>query len=350
MSISMAATSTIFTFQVGIGRICISLLVRPLSAAKVPRGCTAHCALRHDSGMNPFFCRQARWIQLLLMALVASHAGVTLALADPAETLREQHAALAQQLRESPFARPLVLKSHQQGDRLSSEIHAVLPYPYAQLRAALEDPGRWCAMLLLNIKTIDCRLATDQAGPLLGVFVGRTGAEDPAQAFRLDFGYRPSASGAHYLDIGLQAPDGPTGTRDYRFRIEAIELSGQRSFVHMTYSYAFNTVGRLAMLTYLATLGRDKVGFTRSQDTAAGLDGFIGGLRGLAERNAMRYFLAVDAYLQADGTGTPAAERERRLQNWFSASERYPRQLHEVDLATYLDMKRAQVQRQGLPD
>jgi|GEM_PF-2249674 len=151
---------------------------------------------------------QARWRVALLLALVGSRASVAFALADPAETLRAQHAALAPQLRESPFDRPLVLESRQQGDRLSSEIHAVLPYPYAQLRAVLENPERWCAMLLLNIKTIACRLATDQAGPLLGVFVGRTGAEDPAQAFRLDFGYRPCASGAHYLDIGLQAPAG----------------------------------------------------------------------------------------------------------------------------------------------
>lgn len=293
---------------------------------------------------------QARWIGPLLLALVGSRASVAFALADPAETLRAQHAALAQQLRESPFDPPLVLESLQQGDRLSSEIHAVLPYPYAQLRAVLENPGRWCGMLELNIKTVDCRLATDQAGPLLGVFVGRTGAEDPAQAFRLDFSYRPYALGAQYLDIALQAPDGPTGTRDYRFRIEAMELPGQHSFVHMRYSYAFNTFGRLAMQSYLATLGRDKVGFTRSQDAAKGSDGFIGGLRGLVERNAMRYFLAVDAYLQAEGAGTPAAERERRLQNWFSASERYPRQLHEVDRTTYLAMKRAQRQRQDLPD
>lgn len=287
---------------------------------------------------------------MLLMALVASHASVCLALADPAETLRARHAALAQPLRDSAFGRPLVLESRQQGDRLSAEIHAELPYPYAQLRTTLESPGRWCDILRLNIKTIGCRLTTEQAGPVLGMVIGRTGAEDPTQAFRLDLGYRPQVSGAHYLDIGLQAAVGPPGTRDYRFRIEVMELPGQRSFVHMSYSYAFNTIGRLAMQTYLATLGRDKVGFTRSQDAAGGRDGFIGGLLGLVERNAMRYFLAVDAYLQAESAGTPAAERERRLQNWFSASERYPRQLHEVDLATYLAMKRTQGQRPDLPD
>jgi hypothetical protein len=58
----------------------------------------------------------------------------------------------------------------------------------------------------------------------------------------------------------------------------------------------------------------------------------------------MRYFLALDAYLQ--GNSAPAAERfERRLRTWFELTETYPRQLREPDLQSYLDAKREDRQR-----
>ena len=59
----------------------------------------------------------------------------------------------------------------------------------------------------------------------------------------------------------------------------------------------------------------------------------------------MRYYLAIDAFLESTGAA-PAAQLERRLQTWFAATEQYPRQLHEVDRAEYLKMKRAESLRQ----
>ena len=59
----------------------------------------------------------------------------------------------------------------------------------------------------------------------------------------------------------------------------------------------------------------------------------------------MRYYLAIDSYFQA--APAPAAARfEQRLQSWFSATEHYARQLHELDRAAYLEMKHAEYQRQ----
>ena len=72
---------------------------------------------------------------------------------------------------------------------------------------------------------------------------------------------------------------------------------------------------------------------------------YIGGIRGLVERNTMRYYLAIDAYLGS--LSAPAAEQpERRFAAWFDATERYPRQLHEVDRDAYLRMKRSEYRRQ----
>ena len=59
---------------------------------------------------------------------------------------------------------------------------------------------------------------------------------------------------------------------------------------------------------------------------------------------AVRYFLTLDAYLAAPG----ADQADRRQRRWFAAAEQYPRQLHEVDLDTYLALKREDRQRDGV--
>ena len=68
-------------------------------------------------------------------------------------------------------------------------------------------------------------------------------------------------------------------------------------------------------------------------------------MRGLVERNTMRYYLAIDSFLGTGGAA-PAARFEKNLQAWFTAVERYPRQLHEMDRDAYLEMKRAEYLRQ----
>ena len=65
----------------------------------------------------------------------------------------------------------------------------------------------------------------------------------------------------------------------------------------------------------------------------------------MVERNTMRFYLAIDAYLGALAEPTPV-RLQKRLQCWFSATEQYPRQLHEVSCTAYLNMKRSDYLRQ----
>lgn len=95
------------------------------------------------------------------------------------------------------------------------------------------------------------------------------------------------------------------------------------------------------MKSYLATIGSDKVGFTATGDPGTAKPGYIGGVRGLLERNTMRYYLAIDAYL-----ATLDKPLDQRLGRWFDATEQYPRQLHEVERQDYMEMKRDEFQRQ----
>src|SRR5262249_8515036 len=124
-----------------------------------------------------------------------------------------------------------------------------------------------------------------------------------------------------------------------RIALEAAPVEGGRTFLHFSYSYGFGTMSRMAMSTYLATAGADKVGFSKD-----GEGRYVGGVRGVVERNTMRYFLAIDAFLDTL-TAPPDARIEKRLREWFAATERYPRQLHEMDADEYLAMKRREYSR-----
>ena len=95
------------------------------------------------------------------------------------------------------------------------------------------------------------------------------------------------------------------------------------------------------MQAYLATLGASKVGFT----TDAG-GGLVRGMRGVMERNTMRYALAIEAYLAT--LDVPREARvAKRLNDWYSAIQRYPRQLGEddIDRGRYLAMKQQEYAR-----
>ncbi len=99
------------------------------------------------------------------------------------------------------------------------------------------------------------------------------------------------------------------------------------------------------MKGYLATFGRGKVGFTNIADPSAVQPKYVDGVRGLVERNTMRYYLAIYAHLSALSS-LPDKRLEQRLNNWFSASEQYSRQLHEIDRQQYMRMKQQEYRRQ----
>ncbi len=169
--------------------------------------------------------------------------------------------------------------------------------------------------------------------------------EELAAAPRVDFRYSSAATTPEFMDVRLDARDGPLGTSDYRIALEAVALPNGRTFVHLNYSYAVSFAGRLALQTYLGTIGSGKVGFTVVGRQGNGQPDYVAGVRGLVERNTMRYYLAIDSFLESAAV-PPPAQLEQRLQSWFSAVERYPRQLHEVDRDAYLQMKYAEFARQ----
>jgi hypothetical protein len=73
-----------------------------------------------------------------------------------------------------------------------------------------------------------------------------------------------------------------------------------------------------------------------------------GGLRGVVERNALRYHYTVEAVLGAS-TLPPAPQAEQRLRTWWALVEPHPRQLHEMGRDDDVAMKRRELARLQAP-
>ena len=284
---------------------------------------------------------------LWFAAIWLSGAGTALASTPeaPAAALRAHYASLGERLHNNPFRRALTLDSTESDNEVRGDIHARIDYPFATVRTALNDPAHWCDVLMLHINTKHCRADVAESSTVLAVSIGKKTPQPIEEAFPIAFSYRVVAATANYLEIRLHAPEGPLSTHDYQIRLQAVPVENGRTFLRLTYSYDYGTAGRIAMKTYLATVGSGKVGFTRTGRQPDGAPEHVGGMRGVVERNAMRYYLAIDAYLATYGM-PPPQQLQRRLHAWFSATEQYPRQLRELDRTAYIHMKQSEYRRQ----
>jgi hypothetical protein len=286
-------------------------------------------------------------LALLLLAWLGGSAGASAAERSPeaGAALRARYAALHEQLDHSPFRQPLYVESFEDPGTSRGDVYAVVDYPIAMVSDSLSSPVHWCDVLILHLNVKYCRPVSRDGRTLLSVAIGRKHDQPLFSTARVEFDYSVAASRPGDLVVELKAPQGPLGTGDYRISFEAVGVEAKRSFVHLQYSYTHDAAARAAMQMYLATTGRGKVGFTLVDGPAGAPPRLVDGVRGASERNAMRYYLAIDAYL---GTlPAPASERfERSIERWFASAERYPRQLHEIDRDDYLEMKRGEYQRQ----
>ena len=286
-----------------------------------------------------------RLFRHLLLCAFNVFTGLAWADADAAGQLHAKYLALGEPLTQNQFNRPLVLASAETPQQVSGEIYAEIDHPFSAVSVALNNPDGWCDLMSLPMNTKYCRAQAVPGGTVLKVNIGRKSAESLKEAPRIEFRYAVAQMTAYYLDIRLDAADGPMGTSDYRIAFRAIPLASGKTFIHLSYSYSVNLAARLAMQTYLATVGRNKIGFTRVGQQANGAPRYIDGVRGVIERNTMRYYLAIDSYLDS-ASEPPRVALEKRLQSWFTASELYPLQLHELERGEYITMKRDEYARQ----
>jgi hypothetical protein len=285
-------------------------------------------------------------MRIFLAVLFASLAG--LACAAPADTgsaaaLRAKYDQIQDKLANNAFGRALYLVSEEGGNKLSGDVYAIVNYPFDKVDKGLREASSWCDVLILPFNTKHCYAAPGETTKL-ALRIGRKADQPAEQAFPIGFSYRVAERTSDYLRIVLRADTGPFGTRDYQIMLEAAPIDQNRTFIHLGYSYGFGVMSRLAMQAYLGTAGASKVGFTVVGREPNGSPKYVGGMLGATERNTMRYFLAIDSYL-ASLAAPPGTQVQKRINDWFVATEKYSRQLHEMDRAEYVAMKSKETQR-----
>jgi hypothetical protein len=232
----------------------------------------------------------------------------------------------------------LQVQSSEEGGLLGAEVKGVIEYPFSRIREALTAPAAWCEFLpvVFNVKSCIHGIRDDRT--LLTLFIGRKFFDPPDEALQLEYDFRVLRLEDDKLKVLLTAAEGPHGTRDYRIEVEAHADSNGRTFLRLNSSFRPSLRSKFATRLYLSTTGIDKVGFSLVEKEE-GKPVYVGGTKGIVERNAMRYYLALKAYL--DTLEIPEENRfDARLNAWFDLTQRHPRQLYEMDRMEYLSTKR----------
>ena len=260
-----------------------------------------------------------------------------------ASALLEKHAALEKQFSQTVFGRPLVLESFEETGSVTGNAYAVLDASFNTVSTTFKGPTHWCEVMILHINTKYCRATTEKSPAILRVNIGKKTPQELEDTFALEFAMRQVSASSRYLAVQLNAEKGPLGTNNYRIELQAVPLPSGKTFMHLRYAYGYGLAGRLAMQGYLTTVASSKVGFTYLNGEQK--QHYIGGMRGAVERNTVRYYLAIEAYL-ASLSHPPAQQFNARLEQWFDATEQFPQQLREMDRNSYLTMKRSEYLRQ----
>ena len=253
------------------------------------------------------------------------------------EALRARLTELRPALERNDFGRPLHIDSSEAGGAQRGMVHALVSQPFATVSDGLSEAQNWCAVLTLPFNVLAC----EARGETLTVHIGRKPQTPIRDATRIELRFALVSRTPDFLEVQLTAPTGPAGTRDYRIAFAATPADKGRTFVRLQYGYAHGTLSKLALQTYLSTSGADKVGFSKPDGE------LVGGVRGVTERNTMRYYLAIEAFLDTFGVA-PENRLRARLERWFDATERYPRQLQEMTRAEYLSLKTRGAPREDL--
>jgi hypothetical protein len=278
----------------------------------------------------------------LLWALVASATAVAPAAAGVSSHVEQPGAKLQDlvaQIEQSPLPLPVHIESEQTDSRLRGDVYSIVEQRFDSVRDALTLAANWCEILPLQTNVKACTHGTDGQDQLLSLYIGRKFYQKPEATHLLPLTFEVPDSSESGLEIALRASQGPLGTRNYVLAVVAVPLTEGRTLIHVSYSYEFGVMSRMAVFGYLKTMGRKKVGFTAVGTDREGRPICVRGVQGIIERNSMRYHLAVQAYLET--LDVPETERfERSIERWFDLSSVHRAQLFEMPRDDYLDCKR----------
>ncbi|MCC5859306.1 MAG: hypothetical protein JJT90_14195 [Ectothiorhodospiraceae bacterium] len=249
---------------------------------------------------------------------------------------------ILERIRQSPFPEPIVLRSAEESDAIHGDIHGIVQEPLERLAGYLRQTTHWCGMLFLHLNVKTCLQAGDAGEGEIGLYLGRRYYQEPDEADLVRFRLEVIKDDENLSAVDLRSDRGTLGAQDIRIQVQVVPLDDERSLAHMRYSVGLGWFARTSLRLYLRTIGRDRIGFTVIGTDQAGDPVHVNGLRGVIERNTVRFYLAMQAF-----TEYPEADQlQARLERWFELTDQYPEQLRELDRETYLDQKRREYENQ----
>jgi hypothetical protein len=254
------------------------------------------------------------------------------------ELLRSIYQSNVAKLQNNSYGLPLLVESSEQDDRAQVHVYGVFDYPFGSVVSMLTVPANWCAIVALSPNVKACTHRSAPGDQLLTMYLGRKVYQPPHKARQVVSHFRTVVQQPEYLDVMLTAEKGPFGTRDHQLRFEAMPLDGRRTFAHVSYAYSESAALRLAEQAYFATIGRSKIGFTVTGTDTAGNPVHIGGRRGALERNAGRYYFAIQAFMNTVRHGE-ARRFAMRISTWYDLASRFKKQLLDLEKDEYLRIK-----------
>ncbi|WP_126453612.1 hypothetical protein [Sulfuriflexus mobilis] len=262
-----------------------------------------------------------------------------------ADKLLKKYEQIETTLQDNVFGLPVHVESNGDNGTMRGDVFGIIPHAFSTVRDALGTPANWCEMVPRHLNVKACTYRHLDGECRLTLYSGRKFYEKADDVYLLDYRYQLGAKQKDYFYITLNAEEGPLDTGNYLITAEAIPLGESSTFIHFSYSYDHGFITGLAMTGYFATLASDKIGFTVVDKHDDGEPVYVDGVRGVIERNAIRYYFVIQSFL--DTLSTPERGRfEARLNNWFDLTERYHAQLYEMDKKDYLKYKRNERQDQ----
>jgi len=195
-------------------------------------------------------------------------------------------------------------------------------------------PTNWCNIVLTHLNVRACTYKKVNDTWLLNIYNVNKSSEPLEDAYHMKFEYIVSALQPVYFGIALTAHDGPFHTKDHQFGLEAMPLEKDMTFVHFRYSFGYSAFGYFLMKIFVG----GRTGFSIIGTDNDGNPVYVGGMRGLVERDVVYYYLAILSYL--DTLKAPADQRfDMQIGQWYDLTACFPKQLFEMKKEDYFKYK-----------
>jgi len=249
--------------------------------------------------------------------------------------------------KESPAqAFPLQIRSTETDSAVEGDITGSVEFSYAQVRALLEQAAAWCSIISLHFNVKACVHGAAESGQtILSVYNGRKRRQALEDAVTVDYLFDSVRNTDNSFSASLSTVEGAPSVGEQHFTIEASAENEHSTKVRLKYVFRGSAIAERTLKIYLATAGRHKIGFSVVKRERDGAPQYVQGLRGMIERNAVRYYFAIVATLEALEID-PVSVEQWRAERWFDLTETYHAQLHEVDRNDYLATKRGELEAQ----